>query len=436
MNHLCIGCGICAAICPQERIRMKFSDTCGCYIPSVSSEECEKSCGVCDRVCPFAPDNPSTVDITERLFGGKPDIRHDEVMGYYLQTFVGYSEEHRLKSASGGLLTRMLESLLSSGEIDGAICVGHDPGSPTLFDFRICNNAEDIRSCSGSCYQPVEISRALRQVLDREGRYAVVALPCTARGLRLAMEEIPELRARIRLILGLVCGQMKSRHLVEYLSRNFAHRKFPTEISFRLKGLDRPANDYAFRLSWKDDHLDIEKDGRARLWGERWFTLEACDYCDDVFCECADAAFMDAWLPEYTVDPLGHSLVIIRNKLLLGLLNRVDDSGLILDQIDPGKVIHSQAGVIHQKRRMTAYRRVPVHSKRIPRLRMMQRKWRPDLALEAWMKSRIRCMTEYGISGNTGSGAHLVGLMSSAWNMVKTFIELAMRVRRIIRTRT
>ncbi|HQJ08508.1 MAG TPA: Coenzyme F420 hydrogenase/dehydrogenase, beta subunit C-terminal domain [Deltaproteobacteria bacterium] len=430
-----MGCGICAAICPHEGIRMRFSQTYGCYVPSVSFEECEEGCGVCARACPFAPDNPNTVDVTERLFGEKQDIRHDDVLGYYLQTFAGYSAEHRLKSASGGLLTRMLESLLSRGEIDGAICVGHDPGSPTLFDFRICSNAEDIRSCSGSCYQPVEMSRALRQVLDHDGRFAVVALPCTARGLRLAMEENPELRARIRFILGLVCGQMKSRHLVEYLSRNIAHREFPTEVSFRLKRLNRPANDYAFRLNWKDDYLDIEKNGRARLWGERWFTLEACDYCDDVFCECADAAFMDAWLPEYTADPLGHSLVIVRNEVLLGLLNQVDDPGLIIDRIDPGKVILSQAGVIHQKRRMAAYRPVPVHSKHIPRLRMAQWKWRPDYALEAWMKSRIRCMTEYGVHGNTGSGAHLVGLMSSAWNMVKTFIELAAHVRRIMRPR-
>lgn len=31
----------------------------------------------------------------------------------------------------------------------------------------------------------------------------------------------------------------------------------------------------------------------------------ACNYCDDVFAECADVTCMDAWLPEYSQDHRG-----------------------------------------------------------------------------------------------------------------------------------
>jgi coenzyme F420-reducing hydrogenase beta subunit len=67
MNHLCIGCGICAAFCPHERIQMVFSAINGYYIPSTSFEECEIACGLCERVRLFVPENPSTVDLTKHL---------------------------------------------------------------------------------------------------------------------------------------------------------------------------------------------------------------------------------------------------------------------------------------------------------------------------------------------------------------------------------
>ena len=77
----------------------------------------------------------SAADCLDHIEG----IRHDEVLGYFHGTFAGYSEEHRMTSASGGLVTWLLRDLLERGESDGALCVGPDSNSPNLFGFRLCH---------------------------------------------------------------------------------------------------------------------------------------------------------------------------------------------------------------------------------------------------------------------------------------------------------
>ena len=57
-----------------------------------------------------------------------------------------------------------------------------------------------------------------------------------------------------------------------------------------------------------------------------YFKLNPCNYCDDVFAELADVVFMDAWLPKYSKDPLGHSLVINRNKAFTFIFNQISKS--------------------------------------------------------------------------------------------------------------
>lgn len=384
INHLCIGCGVCAALCPERRIEMLFDSRLGIFRPSESLASCDKSCGVCEKVCPFVPENPTTANFTHDLFSLSKAIQHDDVLGYYLSTQVGYSTEYRKTSASGGILTWILTALFDSGKIDHAISVRPDELSPTLFSFDICKSIEDIYACSGSCYQPVEFSRVLRYVIENEGRYAVTALPCMAKALRLAMYAHPRLRKRIAYILGLTCGQMKSRHFVNYIAEKFAGRKDVTSVRFRTKRPNHPASNFAFQFNFREQQCEgVTPEARTnqcevgfneginRIWCERWFTPEACDYCDDVFAECADAVFMDAWLPDYQKDWLGTSLMVSRNMTLEAVLGQGKEDGtLICEKITPEKVLKSQEGVIFQKRVMAGchYETTPL-SRRIPKPR-------------------------------------------------------------------
>ena len=389
---ICCGCGMCAAICPSNRIEMRFSSKDGFYVPHISME-CPEKCGMCLKVCPFGGDNQSTLDVTAGIFGLVPGIKNDAVMGHYLETYVGYSDEHRKKSASGGLATWFLEALLSKNLIDGTICVGHDPASATLFSYKVNHSIEEVRECSGSCYQPVEISRVIRHILKHDGRYAVTALPCVARGLRLAMSLDPRLNKRIHCIVGLVCGGMKKSHYIEYVLRKWIRtNERPKKLAMRYKkaGADPTDVTFAFWMPGKEDpELVSFSDGIGRSFCDGSFNLDACSYCDDVFAECADVTFMDAWLDEYSGLFGGYSLALIRTPEAYAMFERdLTNDILQISKIEPQKVLESQTrvGVVANKRILNGcnYNTANKKNVNVSRIRSLKPRW------DQWVESSIK----------------------------------------------
>jgi coenzyme F420-reducing hydrogenase beta subunit len=255
-------------------------------------------------------------------------MKHVASAGYHLDCLVGFSrvEGHRANGASGGLVTWTLEMLLEKGVIDRAICVASTPGQPPLFRSKVCSRSVEIRECSGSSYYPVEFSRVLHEVLTVEARYAIVALPCVAKALRLAARKNKTLGDRICYVLGLTCGQSKSAFFTEYTCALAGGDPAGLEeVRFRIKDPQRSARDHGIQLTWTQDGVDRHtrtifwEEGPGRAWSKRYFTPEACNYCDDVFAETADASFMDAWLPPYVSDSAGTSIVVIRHPILRSL---------------------------------------------------------------------------------------------------------------------
>ena len=97
-EDLCIGCGLCAAICPQGNLAMTWNRF-GEYNAS-EIKPCTTDCGLCQKVCPFGGLEEDESTIGERLYGAVPGIQHRSETGYYLAAYVGHSEKHRPTSAS------------------------------------------------------------------------------------------------------------------------------------------------------------------------------------------------------------------------------------------------------------------------------------------------------------------------------------------------
>jgi len=356
-NDFCIGCGICASVCPVQVLEMRFNKF-GEYQPVEYKDGCLPNCDICLRACPFWNQDQNEDTLTKDLFSSESSINHTKETGYYLESYVGYSEldQQRIRGASGGLATWLLETLFEQKLVDKAISVVPNSDPEKLFKFAVHNSVEEIMNSSKSAYYPVELSEVLNYIKENDGKYVITALPCFSKGLRLATKVNKKIKERIKFIVGLVCGQSQSKYFAEYLCMlKGGNPKEMKKALFRVKDLNRPASDFGFQFKCASGDVKngeiYWKEGMGEVWHDGYFTPNACYYCDDIFAETADVVFMDAWLPEYSSDPNGTNLVLTRNSQINQLFFQGKETGNIqLKSIDINKIITSQAGVVFKKR--------------------------------------------------------------------------------------
>ncbi|AKB65777.1 Coenzyme F420 hydrogenase/dehydrogenase, beta subunit C-terminal domain [Methanosarcina mazei] len=411
-HDLCIGCGLCVALCPYGVLSMRWNHY-GEYNP-VEVTSCTRECGLCLRVCPFTNSEENEDTIGRELYGGVSGIHHRSETGYYLASYVGYSEKHRLTSASGGMATWILEALLSEGVIDHVVCVIPTSDSKRLFDFQVFDAQDGVCTGAGSAYYPVEISRVIRQILEVPGRYAITGLPCFLKAIRLAQKQNKKLRERVVITVGLTCGQLKSRHFTDYIASLAGVKEEVMAVCCRRKSSDHPASNshYTFITADCREQRIFWEEGIAEAWTNRWFTLNACNYCDDVFAECADVTCMDAWLPDYSRDSRGTSLVLVRSPQVQSVIERGE--GVCLDHISVDQVVKSQGGVLTVKREHLAYR-LNLYCKKgtkIPKKRVEPKsEGNPILRREVFLKEKMRTESREVWSNNAIDAERLQEIM-------------------------
>lgn len=174
-----------------------------------------------------------------------------------------------------------------------------------------------------------------------------------------------------------------------------------SQVVFRVKKPERPASNYGMKFvcgaETKAAHEGVVfwDEGMDIAWLDRYFTPNACNFCDDIFAECVDMTFMDAWLSEYMNDPAGTSLLIIREPLLEKLLNKaILDKELQLNKIAIDMVIQSQRAVVNFKTKKMR-QRLAFGLKRGQQLPMKRDKPAPVLSVREWylLSAMWRAMT-------------------------------------------
>lgn len=349
----CCGCGVCAGVCRQGALDMQWNAF-GELNPILVGE-CS-DCELCTKCCPFFFGVPDEDDISRSLYQNVPVIQYRSETGWYLDNFVGYApdEERRWKGASGGLLTQVLCHLLDTEVVDTVMVVRPNRDAEKLFTYTVAKNAAEVQVCAKSAYYPTEVADMLRYIIENEGSYAITALPCVAKGLRLAQRHNKKLRERIKYVLGLTCYGQQSKIFTQKAYELFSSREKPlhdkpVEVCYRAKNMEYPAKTTVFTAESADGtRYEMPSTyGFGRLFFSLEYFLNACFHCDDIFAECADATFMDAWLKEYELDPKGTNLVIARNSELARYLRH--DLGLTALPIQ--KILDSQEKVIIRKRR-------------------------------------------------------------------------------------
>ncbi|MEW5748732.1 MAG: Coenzyme F420 hydrogenase/dehydrogenase, beta subunit C-terminal domain [Candidatus Thermoplasmatota archaeon] len=303
----------------------------------------------------------------------------------------------RVSSSSGGLATSLLVFALDAGIIDAALVTGMNQSSPLEPATFLARTREDILSSAGSKYCPVSANTALRELLANPGRYAVIGLPCHIHGICKAMEVYPELKERIVLIFGLVCNHTPSHHATEYLlRRNGISKEMVAEISYRGGGWPG-----VLSLQLRDGSRRTIPFGSKSYWGlifHKFFFPPRCTLCIDKTAELSDASFMDAWLPRFSGDRSGTSLVIARTGSAISLIERAAQSGMVDIRIASKEDVQESQSIDYLQRRRAAMirylarkgRTVPEYHRPLPDVGAADRLSARMLRFRMWVSSRRR----------------------------------------------
>ncbi len=353
----CCNCGVCTAVCPKNCLEMQLGEN-GEYRPQLRlGKECV-SCSLCLQVCPWSgivSENEETLGLELFPTG---NTEYSEALGRWDKTFVGAtsSDPVREQAPSGGLASSTLCRLLEMGEIDAAIVAESLPERPWFRPF-IARTSEEIRRSSGSVYHVMTLGPVLNEILQGPVRkYAIMALPCAVKSLRLAQKRIPALRERLKYIFTLTCGGCNSLHVADLLCVMLHSREHG--LKYRSKVGARHSQDFRVTTRENADERQVRLRG---LFGFLWINhvgqLNSCAMCDDLFGTLADVTFMDAWLPDYFPELRGTNLVVSRNPKISHILETAFQNGQFCGGvISAERVVESQQKVLAERHHTSAIR--------------------------------------------------------------------------------
>jgi len=328
-NDLCIGCGACVHADP--RLKLELHPEKLFYEPNGEGGEAAAS------VCPSI--RVDFADLQSRLFPGARIAPLGAVEAVMLAQSTHL--ERNMKASSGGLIKELLRGLLESKEIAGVISIDHAGG--LLFKPRLVERLEDVDRLPGSIYHSLPFSDALELLKTREGRFALVAIPCQLEGIfNYIFKFAPELRAKIHTTIGLICGWTYTHHSIKAIC-DYQRVDFNDieDISFRGGG---PVG--RLQMTMKNGRK-IEVHRRVnyayQVAFDRTFNIPRCHLCIDHSNFLADIVVGDAWLPSTVGTKTGISLVICRKPATAALMKSLKEKAAIhCIEVTPSEVEESQ----------------------------------------------------------------------------------------------
>jgi coenzyme F420 hydrogenase subunit beta len=345
-QYLCCQCGLCEAVCPHRRISL-IRDIQGNYRPAGPSE-CKDCKGICLSVCPGR-----TIFTPVKL--ADSSASYHELVGPYRKIYVVKASDKEIQyhSSSGGAVTALLQYLLTSGQIDGAVVTKLDETSPLEPRTFIARSAEEILSAQGSKYLPVPACRAVRDIWQnrerKDEKYVFVGIPCQINGILHAKTRIPRLKKQICLTFSLFCGRNATLQVTRYALRQHGIELDEVQqIKFRSQG-------------WPGNLTVMTKDGREHVidrrkffvtWSNGFFNLDRCTTCNDVVGENADLCFGDPLLPEMFHNKIGLSVVIAKTEKAVSIIEDAQKRKYIdiISELPVDRLILSQIGQFKKKK--------------------------------------------------------------------------------------
>ncbi len=343
----CIGCGCCAAVCPAGAIAIQWTKRSE-YAPRVDDAICS-GCGFCLSIC---PDSPATLRKEAEQVAKSPDPWVFGMDG--AEFFLAWDPEalRRRLSASGGAVTALLRHFFRVGLIDAAIHGESADGGFGAPHFRaaLSRTADKCEARRGSFYHPICYANVLRSLPGKIQQAAIVGVPCAIRAIRNIWENKSEYNAISLVTIALACSHNVNGQFTDFLAESAdlpAHAPFNANL--RNKDGIPDANNYNIRFTVAGRQVSLENRYRSlftHAWREHWFAMDCCHLCSDFWGYCADITVKDAW-GQWSSDPLGKSIVILRNPRLRDMLQKNPE--LFVEPLEKSVVTRCQEATVDYK---------------------------------------------------------------------------------------
>lgn len=396
-NNLCTGCGACISASDSSMIWNEE----GFLVPDITQDFADDA----GKLCPFNPSPEPAVqdeDQLAKLFL-KESKNSEKRIGRFENIYVGFAEDFRENSSSGGIATYIFEQLLKNKIADHLYIVKEINGT---YQYQWFDSVESIKLISKTRYLPVTMENLFKEISSKEGKVAVSGVACFIKAIRLKQYYDEDFKNKISFTIGIICGGLKSRFFTDYLANKSGIEGRYSKQEYRIKDPASTASDYSFGAFSDDQSFhQIKMRTVGDMWGTGLFKSNACDFCDNVTTELADISLGDAWLSPYNKEGMGTSVIVSRSLIADELMTKGIESGalkcqhLALDkflQSQEGSFKHRQLGIryrlnlINKKSRFVPFKRakffqdIPFEYRNVQRLRMKLR----AASLEAWENTK------------------------------------------------
>jgi coenzyme F420 hydrogenase subunit beta len=332
-NHLCLSCGSCAGLCPQNAISM-IETAGGLLIAKVNNSRCNY-CGLCAKVCPGS-----------HLEKGLVSADTDPFKGNVIGAYCGQATDESIlqNGQSGGIVTALLCHLLDSSRIYQAVVTRMPEDGSLRPESIVTADHNTIYRSQGSEYCPVALCEIVHKKIPRLGeKVAVVGLPCHIHALANAQVH---LGGSVPFRIGLVCDRTLAFGAIDYLVNKVnVSRQDVLFFQFRSKKFN----------GWPGDGYVREASGREHCVSNKHrksikdiYTSVRCRLCFDKMNTLSDLVIGDAW--GVREDRRGYSVIMVRTaKGQEAILSAQREGILQLENVNVEAIFKGQA--IEKRRR-------------------------------------------------------------------------------------
>lgn len=327
-NNLCIGCGICKAVCPKNAITTKYNEKSGLY-ENISNSNCI-DCGICTKVCPSIIKEESNLANINNYY--------DYCLNGSLHFLNCYSKNKEIvkQSTSGGFVYTIIEALLNDESYDCGFLVDDLAYDKQIYTKKI-KKGNLNRDIHKSKYIPVSQYETAKYMSENpKSKVIIVCTSCSCTAINKFIE-LKRLNRDNYLIIGLFCDKTLNYNISNYFKEHPSIKNEIEKLYFRSKD----GNQWPGKVKIIDkNNKSIILDSSERTRVKDFYCPERCLYCIDKLNRLADISVGDNYT-NIKMGDNGSNTIIIRTKKGNEIWEKYN-SLFEFKLIDQGEVITSQ----------------------------------------------------------------------------------------------